>query len=208
MEHVDTWPMEKYPFKMEDGRPVSNYFKLTVLEYDGRASYHYWKGVSTDEKGNKTEVTKELQPKTTMVTSLPGILRRGQDLEEMGGQTMTPCIGPVDLRKQEELLDGKPTVVQMGLWASWDGTKWVKDDVKKVNSPRYWRDVTDEYYEKWRKAAYDGFDDPFADKIRPFTRQQEMEKKAREVEEKLREQEKLIEAQNAELKRLNEKGNK
>lgn len=215
-DHVDSWPYEKYPMKGPDGKPVSNWWKLTVLEYDGRQSFHYWKGQVKKDDGTVEEQTKQLQPKQYLVTSLGDMPRKDDDPEESSGLKMTSKIPSIEIVKAEQKIGGKPTLVQMGVWGKWDGEKWVMDDRKKVPMPRYWRDMTEEYYGKehyhngWREQAYKetGEEDLFANAKRPYTQYQQAIRTEEKLLQELKEKENLIEQQNAELKRLNEKGNK
>jgi hypothetical protein len=71
--------------------------------------------------------------------------------------------------------------------------EWVPQDRKKTILPLDWRDVTEEYYAKWRPEAYKTGVDPYKGMQRPYTKMQEVmantsekDRKIAELEERLR----------------------
>jgi len=185
MEDVQGWPMERYPFKHPGtGKPISNYWKLVVKRPDGTHDFKIWTGTRYNEKTKQDEVvTLPTHAKVRMITSLAGVPRKDADPFEESGMTMTDGISPDEVRRAEEWIEGKPSLVTMGLWAKWENGKWELTDRKKVSCPLYWLDVTDKYFDEWRPKAYDNeFPDPYVNQKRPYTRIEELQLKEKEIE--------------------------
>jgi len=196
---VDAWDYSKYPDKHPmTGEPVSNVWKLSVLDPHGRMQFKYVKEkVKVQDEETGELVTKEVQTpmgsRFALVTSLDA-RPRGADADEEAGQVMTDKIMPEDIRNAELKIEGRPTVVQMGVWGKFVDGKWVMQDKRKSNFPENWRNVT-EKYKVWRKKAYELQDDPYKDQPWPQTMVQTMEEQL-EAEKKEKER---LQAVNAEL---------
>jgi hypothetical protein len=201
---VEKWKMDGYPDRDDrDGEPASDRFRLSYLMPNGDVGFKVLRWTEPDPV-TKQPVTVERRgdPRRFDVSGGGGVekvVRGVKKVVEM--RPMVSMIAPQDIRVAEREIQGKPTIVRMGLWHrpefSPEGEQigWVAVDRKKVNTPIYWRDVTDIYYEKWRPAAYKDVADPYKGQKRPYTRIQELELQA----EELRKQAETLELQNAEL---------
>jgi hypothetical protein len=113
-------------------------------------------------------------------------------------------IAVVDILRAEKEIAGKPSIVQMGLFYEpvFDDegrqVDWKEQDRKKEFVPKYWRDMTVQYYDEDRPKAYKNAVDPYAGQKKPTTRIQELT----EENELMR---KKLEAENEELRRRLEK---
>ena len=178
-ENVSGWPLESYPFKDSKKRPVSNWWKIAVLQPNGFIRVDETKNMVKDLSGKEVEVV-SVKRFEQFVTSLDG---PASDNEELRGLCMTSRIYPEDIRRIEEEFGGKPSIVLMGLWARWDGKQWIKTDRTKTASPLYYTDVTDKYFDEWRKEAYNGeYEDPYKDTKRPTTHLDDMNKRLADLE--------------------------
>jgi hypothetical protein len=189
---VEEWDLKNYPAKdKRDEKPGSDYFLLVFKDKTGKVGMKTYREKRRDESGRLildedtgkpiVETVEYEQRKWAVV---------GGAKEGMKNYPVTSRIMPEDLRRAEEMIEGKPTEVLMGLWyyPLYVGdriTKWVAIDRKKAVSPPFKRDVTDLYYSEWRKAAYDDDNaDPYQGQHRPYTQIQELElenKKLREA---------------------------
>jgi hypothetical protein len=192
---VQEWDLGGYPDRdVRTKRAGSDFYKLSFLNYNGNVEI---KRVPVMVKENGVMVEREDSggPRTWAVT--------GGGSHGTKNIQFVSEIYPADIRRAEEEIGGKPSIVLMGLWYhpeySVEGkiVKWVGVDRRKASVPPYFRDVTNEYYEIWRPKAYgESYPDPYVDQKRPITRFQEMNSelvKVRAVNEKLvREKDELV----------------
>ena len=186
MVDVQDWPMSTYPMLSKAGDPFTSFFKMEILKYDGNTDFKTWHYKGKDEDGNTIEANlpyEPNQPRTAALTRVPKEkpLKVSEDDPEWYG--MISKIPAEDLIRKEKELGGKPTMVKAGLWFGWENGEWVKDDKEKIQSPRYWLDITERYY-VWREEAYADHNDPFKNQKRPYTRIQELEMRLKEAEKK------------------------
>ena len=183
-KRCENWDLAQYPDRdPRDEKPASDQFVLAYLDADGNVDFHRFRWTEKDKKsGDMITFEKEVQPRVTAITGGGTIKKKIGGLDKL--KTHIPMVShlePHDLRSAEKAIAGKPSIVRMGLWHiptfGEDGTivEWLAIDRKKANKPLSWIDVTNEYYEKWRPAAYKDVPDPFKGQQRPFTRMQELE---------------------------------
>ena len=201
---VQEWDMSSYPdIDPRDGKAGSTWFKLQYLTKDGMVDAKTFKttmpmnilnGQGVIETVNQV-IEKKGGRREWAVTGGIGSAGAKKDWQ---GQPASK-IESIDLKKAEQEIQGKPTVVLMGLFwkASYTDSgeliEWVPQDRKKTILPLYWRDVTEEYYAKWRPEAYKTGVDPYKGMQRPYTKMQEVmantnekDRKIAELEERLR----------------------
>jgi len=189
MPAVETWDLSTYPDKdPRDEKPASDVFRLAYLTPNGDIAYKLQRWTQRNqETGMMEEKTQNGQPRRFDIKGGGGVEKmiRGS-LKIVNHQTMVSKPSPQDIRNAERAIEGKPTMVRMGLWHqpqfndSGEIYDWKPVDRKKVLQPPYWKDVTEAYYKEWRQDAYDGKSDPYKGQHRPYTRIQELEKAAGE----------------------------
>src|SRR6185436_13042078 len=181
MTDVNTWDMADYPdVDPRTGKPASDWFKLAFLTANGDVAFKTYKfknkdGVEVEAKGDRIEAA------ITGGGGVEKVVRGVKRIVDHIPKVSFPA--PQDIRTAEKEIGCKPTVVRMGLWHTPvlddDGKvlNWEPVDRKKINSPIYWRDVTEEYYRDWRTQAYGAgiAVDPYKSQQRPYTRMQELE---------------------------------
>ncbi len=186
MLDVQDWDLTNYPeVDPRDGKPGSAWFKLQFLTKDGMVDAKTIKTMAPttvmQPDGSIVAVTQTIEKKVGrreyLVTGGIGTPGAKKDLQ---GQPSSK-IEPQDLKKAEIEIQGKPTVVLMGLfWQpvydpdTLEIAEWVPQDRKKTIPPLFWRDVTEDYYQTWRPEAYKIGVDPFKGMQRPYTRLQEL----------------------------------
>lgn len=190
LSRCENWDLSQYPDRdPRNNKPASDVFVLAYLNPEGDVDFKRFRWEEKDKKTRElVTFEKEVQPKITAITG------GGTTKKKIGGldklKTHIPMVSqpePHDLRSAEKAIEGKPSIVRMGLWHmpkfDSEGTiiEWLAVDRKKLNRPIHWIDVTDEYYGSWRPAAYKDLPDPFKGQHRPFTRLQELEQKNTEL---------------------------
>jgi len=204
VKDVQDWDLSEYPEKdPRNNQAGSTWFKMSYLTKDGAVDHKKVSTISRDASGKEVQVEVLAGPRTWAVTG--GI---GKDGVRKGYQGMpSSLIGPEDLRRAEREIGGQPTVVLMGLTHEpvfdEDGAiiEWRQQDIKKVKVPKFWRDVTEDYFSKMRPAAYASAPDPYKKQSRPYTRIQELTKANQEMKS-------ALEAENAELRKQLERSGK
>ena len=181
MVDVQDWPMETYPMLSKTGDPFTSFFKLEVLKYDGNTDFKTWHYHGPDDAGNIVDADIPYQVKLAAITRVPKEKPLKVSEEDPEWYGMISRIPEEDLIRKEKELGGKPTMVKVGLWYGWENGEWIKDDREKIQSPRYWLDITEKYYQ-WREEAYKSHNDPFKNQKRPYTRIQELEARLKEAE--------------------------
>ncbi len=183
--HVDKWDLSSYPERdPRDKKPGSDSYKLTILAKNGEQQWKYTPRRRQDrETGEVKEVMEKHQPKMFFVTGVGKVATKYRNV------TAVSKIAPEDLRNAELEMGGKPSLVQMAMWAypvfASDGRimRWTKVDRVKDGKPVAWRQIALEVYDGWRKAAYDeNFPDPFEGEPYPTTRMDELEKENRSAQ--------------------------
>lgn len=197
---VQDWDLSTYPEEgrdPRDGKVGSTWYKLQYLTKDGMVDQKTFKQTQPMNILNAQGVVETVQQvverkggrRECAITGGIGSSGAKKDLQGFP----TSKIEPVDLKKAEQEIQGKPTLVLMGLF--WkprfdeDGQllEWVPQDRKKTIMPLFWRDVTEDYYQIWRPEAYKtgvGVD-PFKNMQRPYTRLQEINQTAHSREQEL-----------------------
>ncbi len=206
---VREWDLSSYPEKdPRDGMAGSRWWRFTVLESDGRTAHKRVVETVTNDKGEPMrdddgKVMKREKiggPRMWAVTG--GIGAEGFKKGLQGHPASK--IAVVDILRAEKEISGKPSIVQMGLFYEpvFDDegrqVDWKEQDRKKEFVPKYWRDMTVQYYDEDRPKAYKNAVDPYAGQKKPTTRIQELT----EENELMR---KKLEAENEELRRRLEK---
>lgn len=192
-DDVQSWDLTDYPMKdPRNQKAGSTYFKFHVLDKNGRMEHKIVRAKMRDAAGNEIQVDQDMGPKSWGVTGGIG------DDDGYQGQPQS-FVAEVDLRRAEKEVGGKPSEVLMGLFfhpeINEEGqvVQWLEQDRKKEFIPKWWRNVTDQYYDEWRPKAYAKVMDPFKGQHRPYTKLQEMAQENKSLREKL-------EKENAELK--------
>ncbi len=182
---VQEWDLSSYPdMDPRDGKPASDYFKLAFLTANGDVAFSTIteKIIINNRTGESIDKVKKGQPRTWDVRGggSPMVVTKKRGAIPGENIPKVSQIKPHDIRRAEQMIQGKPSVVRMGLWhrpeLSEDGEVlgWVEQDRRKNNVPPFWLDVTDSYYQ-WRAKAYEKFPDPYKNQKRPYTRIQELE---------------------------------
>jgi hypothetical protein len=194
---VQDWNLADYPDRdPRNGKPGSTWWRMAYLDKDGRTAFKTVKVTMRTPDNQTVTVEQNAGPRRWDITG--GI---GSSGVKKGWQGQpSSYIDPVDLKFGEKECGGKPTAVTMGLFYepqfNDDGQilEWLAQDRKVSHVPKYWRDMTAEYYAEMRPEAYKVGIDPYKNQRRPYTQLQEM----RQANEDTR---KKLEAENADLKK-------
>jgi len=177
VKDVQDWDLSSYPEKdPRNSKPGSVWFRMAYLTKDGLVDYKKVPSTVRDASGKNVTMEANAGPRRWDITG--GIGKSGES-DGYQGQPSAEIEGP-DLIRAEQQIGGKPSIVLMGLTYEPEFNEdgeilgWKQQDLKKSRQPKFWRDVTDLYYQHWRPKAYLKSVDPFKNQKRPFTKIQEL----------------------------------